>query len=558
MKSSEKDLFNQKFKEQEKLESYVSIRDFTILNCDSHAARNIEILMNGNPKPKLDAVNSQLDEALTFFENGIAKQRSNNAKEIIEINGLRVESDKISSGILQKQKFFDSKKTELESIDFKLKESNKIFEANQLQLEKTKKEKLSMVESMTPKQRSFILQKAIKMQDEGIIKLIINFDLDADFRNGSGESLMQTASQFENKVVMDKLKPLASKESYHPPKKLIELEQVNLKTDVLNKLSEGLAEKNTELKEVKLAILGLERNIWKYKAYSKYKFLPSYDDFIKIICDEITEYNNFYNHMPHLLKYNKEGFIKGRYEDLEYWRKDAIEQGLDLKTSFTDYSRIVPSNYTGPNTRKGAYDPYVTVQKWVDLVGFEGYVYPLQGKMSNNQLANAQLDFKRKTIESEKELTELKLKQVELQDNYVNEVKLMTPTECSFLLQKALFIQAECIIKLMENIELDADFRNDEGVSLVQTANRPCSKALYGFIMDKLKPLASEESYHPLKKVVKNTVPIPKIETNLASVQKDKDILSEFVGQMNNTNLGNAQEVKDEVKSTGEYAEDYY
>jgi CxxC motif-containing protein len=259
--------------------------------------------------------------------------------------------------------------------------------------------------------------------------------------------------------------------------------------------------------------------------------------------------------MPHLLKYNKEGFIKGRYEDLEYWRKDAIEQGLDLKTSFTDYSRIVPSNYTGPNTRKGTYDPYVTVQKWVDLVGFEGYAYPLQGKMSNNQLANAQLDFKRKTIESEQELTSLKLKQVELQDNYVNEIKLMTPTECSSLLQKALFIQAECIIKLMENIELDADFRNDDGVSLVQTANRPCSKALYGFIMDKLKPLASEESYHPIKKVVKNIVPIPKIDTNLASVQKDKDILNEFVGQMNNINLGNAQEVKDDVKSTGENVE---
>jgi hypothetical protein len=76
--------------------------------------------------------------------------------------------------------------------------------------------------------------------------------------------------------------------------------------------------------------------------------------------------------------------------------------------------------------------------------------------------------------------------------------------------------------------------------------------------MDKLKPLASEESYHPIKKIGKNIAPVSKIDTDLVSVQKDKDILNEFVGQINNINLGNAQEIKDEVKSTGEHIEEYY
>ena len=55
-----------------------------------------------------------------------------------------------------------------------------------------------------------------------IIQLFKNAELDADFRNGDGISLVQTAISVENHEIINKLKPLTSEESYHPPKKIIE------------------------------------------------------------------------------------------------------------------------------------------------------------------------------------------------------------------------------------------------------------------------------------------------------------------------------------------------
>ena len=53
---------------------------------------------------------------------------------------------------------------------------------------------------------------------------MVDIELDVDFRNGEGVSLMQTAIEVGHEVIINKLKPLVSEESYHPPKKAIELE----------------------------------------------------------------------------------------------------------------------------------------------------------------------------------------------------------------------------------------------------------------------------------------------------------------------------------------------
>ena len=222
MKQHDIDTFNQLFQAQAKLEQNVNVYNSTASLGNPLHLQNVVNLMGGDPRPKLQEMNNYIDTCLKSFETRVEKQRSENAQKQVEINNLRKQADSMRASNLHKQKYIDNKKVEDGTLDVKIKASTELLQDKKLQLQKAEEDNIDYIQSMSLKQRSFVLQKALTTKSDDIIKLMENFELDADFRNGDGVSLMQTAIEVGHEGIVGKLKPLASEESYHPPKKVIE------------------------------------------------------------------------------------------------------------------------------------------------------------------------------------------------------------------------------------------------------------------------------------------------------------------------------------------------
>lgn len=222
MKQHDRDTFNELFAVQAKLQDHVNVYNVVASNGDPIHLNNTLLLMGGDPRPKLQEMNNYIDTCLKSFENRAEEQRSANAKNQVEINNLRKQADSMRASNLQKQKYIDDKKVEADTLNLKIIESEKIFENSRIELQKANEDNIDYIQSMSLKERSFVLQNALKMKADDVIKLMENVELDADFRNGDGVSLMQTAIEIGYEGIINKLKPLASEESYHPPKKVIE------------------------------------------------------------------------------------------------------------------------------------------------------------------------------------------------------------------------------------------------------------------------------------------------------------------------------------------------
>ena len=222
MKQHDKDTFNELFAVQAKLQDNVNVYNVVESIGDPIHLKNTLLLMGGDPRPKLQEMNNYINQCLTSFENRVESQRSENAQKQVEINKLRKQANEIRESHSYQQQYINNKKVEDDTLNVKMKASTELLQDKKLQLQKAQEDNVDYIQSMSLKQRSFVLQKALTTKSVDIIKLMENFELDADFRNGDGVSLMQTAIEVGHEGIVGKLKPLASEESYHPPKKVIE------------------------------------------------------------------------------------------------------------------------------------------------------------------------------------------------------------------------------------------------------------------------------------------------------------------------------------------------
>lgn len=175
------------------------------------------------------SIPDRIDKELNYLEGILSSKQSENGKEKIEINKLRKEAETLRDNHYQQEKILQQHISNSNTLDLKIKESQVLLNEHKLKFDKSKNDIIEMINVMTLKERSFVLQKALNNKNEDIIQLIKNTDIDADFRNGDGVSLMQTAIEVGHKGIIDKLKPLASEESYHPPK--IETDSINIQKD---------------------------------------------------------------------------------------------------------------------------------------------------------------------------------------------------------------------------------------------------------------------------------------------------------------------------------------
>lgn len=185
----------------------------------------------------ISKVGVEVDKEVQAYEKTVTQRESVIANKRMEVNNLKnninatkQKNIQTETSNLNYQKQLDVSKSKINEKSQQLSEISNQFKQKQL-------DNQNYVESLTPKERSFVLQKALDVKNYEIIQLFKNAELDADFRNGDGISLVQTAISVEHHEIINKLKPLASEESYHPPKKIIEnIDHLPLETNPINNL----------------------------------------------------------------------------------------------------------------------------------------------------------------------------------------------------------------------------------------------------------------------------------------------------------------------------------
>ena len=165
--------------------------------------------------------NAEIEQEVQSYENTVTQRESVLANKRIEINSLRTNINTVNQQCIQIETNNQQQQKQLDVSISKISEKSQQLTEISDQYKQKQLDNKHYVESLTPKDRSFVLQKALNNKSEDIIQLIKNTELDADFRNGDGISLMQTAIEVGHEEIIDKLKSLASEESYHPPEEVM-------------------------------------------------------------------------------------------------------------------------------------------------------------------------------------------------------------------------------------------------------------------------------------------------------------------------------------------------
>ena len=175
--------------------------------------------------------NAEIEQEVQSYENTVTQRESVLANKRIEINSLRTNINTVNQQCIQIETNNKQQQKQLDVSIAKISEKSQQLTEISDQYKQKQLDNKHYIESLTPKERSFVLQKALNNKNEDIIQLIKNTELDADFRNGDGISLMQTAIEVGHEEIIDKLKPLASEESYHPPEEVMGIANILPKTE---------------------------------------------------------------------------------------------------------------------------------------------------------------------------------------------------------------------------------------------------------------------------------------------------------------------------------------
>lgn len=188
-------------------------------------------------KEGFDKLGVEVEKEVQAYEKTVTQRESVIANKRMEINQLKNNVNTTKQKNIQTETSNLNYQKQLEVSKSKISEKSQQLAEISNQHKQKQLDNQNYVESLTPKERSFVLQKALDVKNHEIIQLFKNAELDADFRNGDGISLVQTALEVGHHEIINKLKPLASEESYHPPKKIIEtIADLPLETNLINNL----------------------------------------------------------------------------------------------------------------------------------------------------------------------------------------------------------------------------------------------------------------------------------------------------------------------------------
>lgn len=188
----------------------------------------------------------------TYLQHNVEVVASNNTA--IQKNLSTIESAKADS--LQFAQ-------EIKNYELQIREKNsKIIERNNQQMNITKEyqllnqTKLNLINNMTLKQKSFVLQKAIERNNSEIIDLLADSDLDINFQNAHQESLLHTVIKYSFTKLLDKIiaeKPnldLSDKDGNTP----LHNATLELNNDIIERLLNARANPNLVNKQKSTAL----------------------------------------------------------------------------------------------------------------------------------------------------------------------------------------------------------------------------------------------------------------------------------------------------------------
>ena len=505
MKQHDIDTFDQLFQAQAKLEQNVDLYNTTASLGNPHHLQNVVNLMGGDPRPKLQELNNYIDTCLKSFETRVEKQRSEIAKQRVTLNSLKRETEETIAHNKKVISSVNNAKAQSDLLGVKIQESNKILAQKKLEFKKSIEANEDMVMSMSPKERSFVLQKALVIKATDIIKLMENAELDANFRNGDGISLMQTAIEVGHEGIIDKLKPLVSEESYHPPKKLmapeIEKLQINEKElDVSNKLA---VSQDVPEKEI-------------IKFISK-TCLENQEITLSDANLDAEDMNYISNKLP-LVSYNLHVVDLSNNQQIGYKGIKYLVNGESGMKAITSGEHEIPIIYQGLLVRSD----FCTVR--LDLSNCN--IGDIGSETIGNALYNGQLKY---------------LKSLNISGNQIGNAGIYSfgnAWNCSES-------------SLLEDLDLSVNNLTDNGA-------QSFSIAFKNGMLKFLKKLnlfgnkVTEIGEESLQEAI-NTAPNEDLAITVDQRIIIKNIVDEIVGKINDVTLDNVAEVKDEIKSTGEH-----
>jgi len=167
---------------------------------------------------KLDA--RPVLKKIQMVKDDIIEKEKYIANTVISINNNKAKL-KNSEVVLQQ---LQNKKSDLESegreLELKITsktEDNKLKqEILHTQCESNKK----MVDNMSAKQTSFVLQKSIEQNNDEFVKIFINKDFNPNFQNANGESLLHTAVKLKDAIITQENQLLEKVIAKNPDKNL--------------------------------------------------------------------------------------------------------------------------------------------------------------------------------------------------------------------------------------------------------------------------------------------------------------------------------------------------
>jgi len=205
------------FAGQAKLETNVQLYNMIQSGGDPFKIQNLKALMGGeNPTEKLTKLNNYIDLALSTYEGHIATDRSIIASNRVIVDKKRAEVIEMRNMQGKYDQQITQKKAEVQMLTIKLVEEQNVQQLKQSEYVNSLQQNKEFIESMTLSQRSFVLQKALLTSTDAIIELMTDVELNPDFRNGDGVSLVQTANEVGNQTIIEKLALIASPESSYP------------------------------------------------------------------------------------------------------------------------------------------------------------------------------------------------------------------------------------------------------------------------------------------------------------------------------------------------------
>ena len=256
----ENEQYSKLFAAQEKSQEDVNLYNMFASKGDPIDLQNVVALMGGDPRPRLTELNNTIDKILKQEEANVVLIQSEIAENKVIMNNNKVPLEGMRSQVLKMEYDFKAKQAESQMLQMKINESKQMHILKIEECNNTLKANSDMIESMTLKQRSFVLQKALIIKQNKIIDLIFDKEVDPNFRNGDGVSLMQTANEVKHQLVIDKLLPYADPSSHLPP--VVELFQSGINVQAVQSI-DGIIEQmdnlelpNEELKDNEVGPLG--------------------------------------------------------------------------------------------------------------------------------------------------------------------------------------------------------------------------------------------------------------------------------------------------------------